>query len=203
MPKAPANKLVAREAIYNARALRKHTDRLWNRASEAPMFSKELNRDKNGKVLRRSARLIGGHAYCIAASGAMQAVSRQMRSDCTHLGIPYERSTDAAALPAFAKGACRLVEQFLAAYVQEAILVANRTMMDLGKKKRLDKQTVRAAFAEVNESIFSSSGPAARTTVVVPLAKKASKGQDEEDYTAADGEGDEAADEAVVAAGGA
>ena len=41
---------------------------------------------------------------------------------------------------------------------------------------------------------------AARTTVVVPLAKKAAKDK-EEDYTAADGEGDEAADEAAVAAG--
>lgn len=165
-----------REAVLNARSLRRVQDKLWNAASHAPVFCKETSTDKNGKQLYRTARLIGGHAYGIAASGAAVAVVRELKGDCRALGLEYESSTNMPSFPRVSAGAKLALEQFLCAYVQEALLQAKSTCTSLGKHKRLTRSYVRAAFADVNESIFHASGPTARATVIVPLKKTSKKG---------------------------
>jgi hypothetical protein len=171
MPKNAARTSI-KETLYNTRVARRTIDKLWDAAGTAPMFCRQLSTpDKNGKVIRRSSRLIGGHAYHIAASGAASALKREIQCEAKRLGIPYVSSTGAAVQPTMSKGACRLTEQFIAAYCSEAIHVANRIMSDLKTRKRLNAKIVAAAFAEVNESIFASSGFAPRTNVVLPVAR--------------------------------
>ena len=179
-----AHKKAHREAIQNSRTLRRLQDKVWNNAAHAPMFCKEAGKDKNGKQLYRSARLIGGHAYHIATSGAAAAVVREIKSDCAAIGLDYEATTGASSFPRISQGAKMALEQFMAAYVQEALLNAKRTMKTLGKHRRLTRAYVRTAFAEANESIFHSAGPSARAAVVVPLKKKSSKKEEAEDYVA-------------------
>lgn len=200
-----ASRKAMRDAITNSKRIRRIHDKLWNSAAQSPMFCKEAGTDCNGRALRRSARLIGGHAYQIAASGAAAALTREMMGDCQTFGIKYQMkgTKTTVVLPALAKGSKFALEQFCCAYVQEAMLAATRMMSSLGKHKRLNKAVMKAAFEEVNKSIFYASGPAPRATIVVPLKKNAS-GQktapEDEDYVAPAGEGDEAADEAIVAA---
>jgi len=193
-----------REAVQNAKKLRRVQDKLWNNAAHAPIFCKEAGKDKNGKQLYRSARLIGGHAYQIAASGAATAVVRELKGDCAAFGMEYEASTGMPSFPRISVGAKMALEQFMAAYVQEAVCNAKATMTYIGKHKRLTRSYLRTAFADANESIFNASGPAARAAVIVPLKKAVKKDgkkdDDEADYTAPDGADDEAADDAAVAA---
>ena len=135
--------------------------------------------DKNGKtvMVRRTARLIGGHAYNTAASGAIIACMREMRADCERAGIPHEQESKQAT-PGYnvATGAQRMIEQFLSAYVQEAVVTAVRMMKDLDDKKvRLTPRLIRTAFEEVNESVFGACNPVPRSSIVCPLVKKVAK----------------------------
>jgi len=202
------------EAQNNARKLRRLTDKMWNEASHAPMFYKEsekVTRDEKGKIIkksivRRSARLVNGHAYCIAAAGAASSVVREMRLKCSNMGIDYESTTGSPCLPMLSKGTKMVLEQFLAAYVQEAVLNAMHTMKSIGKHKRLNGKLIKGAFEEVNEQIFTAAGPAPRATIVVPLPKAAKKktvtGEPEADEGGGDyeasAEPDEAAEDAAM-----
>tara|TARA_B110000046_G_scaffold182280_1_gene215964 strand:+ start:4999 stop:5676 length:678 start_codon:yes stop_codon:yes gene_type:complete len=202
------------EAQTNARTLRRLQDKMWNEASHAPMFYREyekVSKDEKGKVIkksivRRSARLVNGHAFCIAAAGAASAVVREMRLKCSNMGIDYESTTACPCLPMLAKGTKMVLEQFLAAYVQEAVLNAMRTMTSIGKHKRLNGKMIKGAFEEVNEQIFTAAGPAPRATIVIPLSKatkkKATVGEAEADEGGGDyeagAEPDEAAEDAAM-----
>ena len=217
--KQPAARKAMSEAIQNARELRRMHDKIWNGASHAPMFYKEyekVSKDSKGKIVkksmvRRSARLINGHAFQIAAAGAASAAIREMRTDCANLGIDYTSTTSSPFLPALAKCTKLVLEQFLAAYIQEVVLSATQGMTSIAKYKRLNGKVVKEAFHDVNQQIFNSAGPAPRTTVVVPLSKPTKKKKtttteatdnvDEEgggDFEAG-AEPDEAAEEAEMA----
>ena len=211
--KQPAARKAMTEAIANARDLRRTYDKVWNAAKHAPMFYKEYTKetkDDKGKakrsIVRRTARLINGHAYQIAAAGAASAAIREMRTECANLGIDYTATTGSPCLPVLADGTKLVIEQFLSAYIQEAVLVATQGMKTIGKHQRLNGKAMKAAFDEVNEQIFTAAGPAPRSVVVVPLKaakKKAAAAEGDEgggDFEAT-GEVDEAADEAAIEGG--
>jgi hypothetical protein len=198
MVKNNALRRSARDALANSKKLRRLHDRLWNSASSAPIFCRETGVDKNGRVLRRSARLIGGHAYQIAASGAAAALTRSMKHDLESFGSSYESDVKTTAVSiALSKGSKMVLEQVICAYVQEAILAATRMNESLGSRKRLNKSIVKAAFEQVNQSIFFASSPAPRATVVMALPKKRSKFEEEEDFVPDEAAGAADAVEAV------
>ncbi len=197
MPKVrdSAVRKAAADAADAAKLLRRTLDKAWSSAHLAPLFCREAGVNKHGKPLRRSTRLIGGHAYSIAASGAAAAVVHELKRDLEGLGLKYaSRVSSSAMLPTLSKGAKTALEAFLASYVQEALLVATRAQKALGGRKRLSATIVSDAFARTNESIFFASSPAPRATIVVPLRK--AKAAADEDFVAPD----EAADDEAVAA---
>lgn len=195
-----------RDILARAKGINKKVDKLWAVAAKSPVFCKETHKKVDGKKVttRRSARLIGAHAYNIAVSGAAKAVAKEQLAECKLLGIPYESTTSAACLPGFTDGAKYMLEQFMAAYVQEGMFRSKRTLTAIKRHKRMNKEAVKLGFEETNEQIFSASGPAPMVTIVVPLKKKkkAAAGGDDEYVPPADDEvaAADAADEAEGAA---
>lgn len=173
--KAKDDILTRSKAITNAH------NKLWNVAAKAPMYTKVFEKvtqdgkKKIKKVVRRTARLIGGHAYGVAAAGAAQAVSRQQQIDCSNLGIEFLRTNDKGTPVCQAQLTSSfkfMVEQFMCAYVQECVHTATTSMRAVGKHTRLNRSIMKLACNEVNEQLFCASGIAPRNVYVVPLLKK-------------------------------
>lgn len=165
-----------RDANTNAKMLQRHVNKVWNAAAVAPMFRKEIEKkDKHGKtvVVRRSVRLIQGHAYNIAVAGACKLAQRDLKKDCDKWGIDCPMSTSHPFMLGMPKGTKLMLEQFLSAYVASGVLHATRMMKapDKPAHKRLNKVYITRAFERLNEAMQSNSG-AARASVVVPLKIK-------------------------------
>ena len=172
-----------------AKTLSRHINRTWDSAHHAPMFcrirTKETTDPKTGNVqkqqVRHTTRLINGSAYLIAAAGATANVTRSQQMMCANLGVEFEKSVDGVPLTSatLTAGTKYLLEQFLCAYVQECIQVAQRTKSTLGKSgtsSRLTAAGMRLAFEHVDSRIFRAAGIAPRKALVLPL-KKSGKGQ--------------------------
>ena len=100
----------SRDSIYNnANKARALYNSAWNEAHHAPMFAKITKRkDSKGRTKKkyRTARLIGSHAYNIAASGAALYASRVLEQDCIRLRhVPEKESKFAPWMPRVSKGA--------------------------------------------------------------------------------------------------
>lgn len=189
-----------REAAVNAKVVQRHINKVWNSASFAPIFRKEVaKKDKNGNdvIQRRSVRLIQGHAYNIACAGAVKNAVREVKQDCDTWGIDYKSSTNSPFMLGMPKGTKLMLEQFLAAYVGTAVLKANRMMQAAGKHKRLQKSYIARAFNQVNDAVHCNSGTS-RTSVIVPLKVKKAAASGADYQPPADGDVEEAADEAAA-----
>ena len=96
------------------------------------------------------------------------------------------------------KGTKLMLEQFLSAYVATGVLKATRMMKapETPKHKRLNKDYIKRAFAQLNEAMQANSGTT-RASCVVPLKvkKAANSGKDYEDT----GDPDAAKDAAAAA----
>jgi hypothetical protein len=103
--------------ISNTKNARKFYDKTWSIAARAPMFckiSKKSNTMGNTKHTYRTTRLIGSHAYNIAASGAALNASRIAEGDCKRLRLDFEHESRRTPwLPSVSKGAGMVLEQFL------------------------------------------------------------------------------------------
>lgn len=187
-----------RDILARARSINRQTDQLWSIASKAPVFCKTITKQVDGKKVqvRRSARLISAKAYDIAISGAARAVAKQQAMECKLLNIPYESTTNAACLPGFMPGAKYMLEQFMAAYVQEGMYRAKQCMDPL-KVKRVTRDAVKTAFEETNNQIFSALAIAPTSTIVVPLKAKGNYVPSKAEKK----EGEQATAEKVVASG--
>lgn len=174
-------KKASQDIVRRARTISSHQNKLWNVASRAPMYCKMYEKTttegkkKVKKIVKRSSRLIGGHAYGIAAAGATQAIAREQQIDCANMGIEFDRLNEkgvpvcqAALTPAFKY----MLEQFICAYVQECIHTAQSSMQAVGRHTRLNRGIMKMACQEVNEQVFAASGMAPRNVYVVPLARK-------------------------------
>ena len=185
MSSAPVAKKAARDITRRSKEIAKAQDDVWAVASKAPMFCREFTKDKKdgkkgtkSKIVKRSVRLIGGHAYGLAAAGAAQAITREQQLDCMNLGIPFTRINEKGVPVAQARltaGFKYMLEQFMCAYVQECVYTARNMLSALPPRVRLNRDLMKMACNEVNEQLFYASGVVPRQMYVVPLPKKKSK----------------------------
>jgi hypothetical protein len=147
--------------IENAKNARKQYDNLWKSAARAPMFCKITKKTLPGgktKKTYRSSRLIGGHAYNIAASGAAAYVSNQIKNQCHILREDaLKESPHAPWIPTITKGAKMVLEQFLCALTQEATNKAHIVRQSSGTTTRLSQKHMEIGWKAVFETVFSGS----------------------------------------------
>tara|TARA_B110001452_G_scaffold227465_1_gene202383 strand:+ start:3079 stop:3741 length:663 start_codon:yes stop_codon:yes gene_type:complete len=169
--------------LANGKHARKAYDQMWNVASRAPVFCKITKRavsdGKGGtkqKKFYRTSRLIGAHAYNIAASGAAMRASRIMAQDCELMRVDKEdESSRAPWLPSVSKGAKMVLEQWLCALSQEAAYKAHAVRQGAGYSKRLNLKHTKVGWESTFESVFNSTTLMPKTMVVLPLEAKKSK----------------------------
>ena len=208
--------------LYNGKRARKAYDKMWNVAARAPVFCKITKKGvpdgKGGikqKKLYRTNRLIGSHAYNIAASGAAMRASRILESDCDMMRVDKaEESSRAPWLPVISKGAKMVIEQFICAVDQEATYKAHAVRKGSGDSKRLNQKHIKLGWEATIESVFNPVAIIPKTVVVLPLDAKKSKGktkkskskqteepdaaEDDDEYEPPDGDdGDDGDDGAV------
>jgi|TARA_B110000967_G_scaffold38294_1_gene37873 hypothetical protein len=188
--------------LANGKHARKAYDQMWNVASRAPVFckitKKAVSDGKGGtkqKKFYRTSRLIGAHAYNIAASGAAMRASRIMAQDCELMRVDKEdESSRAPWLPSVSKGAKMVLEQWLCALSQEAAYKAHAVRHGAGYSKRLNLKHTKIGWESTFESVFNSTTLMPKTMVVLPLdAKKSkkSKGKSKGEAAADDDDDDE------------
>lgn len=179
-------------AIEASKSVRRATDATWGLAPKCPMFQRKAdpNAPKRFRVdphtgkkkeitVVRTNRLISGHAYKVAASGAARAVSARLHMEANRLrlGIGTE-SKKVPWFPSYSKGSIALLEQFLCAYGQEAFSNAVSVRVGLNTHKRVTPKMMKMGFERAHESVFGSSVPGARSVFVAPLPKKIKKKDD-------------------------
>ena len=94
MVKADAIRQSPMSVLDNAKSSRKTYDLVWNAASRAPVFckiTKKTTPDGKVKKMHRTSRLIGSHAFQIAASGAAMNASRILSNECNKLRLDVLR----------------------------------------------------------------------------------------------------------------
>lgn len=195
--------------ISNGKNARKAYDQVWNTAARAPVFckitKKAVSDGKGGskqKKYYRTTRLIGAHAYNVAASGAAMRASRTLATDCDTMRVnKEEESARAPWLPSVSKGGKMVLEQFLCALAQEAAYKAHAVRQGAGCSKRLNLKHMQLGWRSTIDSVFGAAIFIPKTMVVLPLdAKKSKKSKatpksessvddDYEDDIVADGEG--------------
>ena len=194
--------------IEASKSVRRATDATWALAPKAPMFQRKADPNaakrfridpstgkKNEFKVVRTNRLISGHAYKIAASGAARAVSARlaMEAKSLRLGISSE-SKKVPWFPSYSKGAIALMEQFLCAYGQEAFSNAVSVRVSLNTHKRVTPKMMKMGFERAHESVFGATVPGARAVFVAALPKKSSKkkednaAEEEAEWNPEDGE---------------
>jgi hypothetical protein len=161
--------------ISNTKNARKFYDKTWSIAARAPMFckiSKKSNTMGNTKHTYRTTRLIGSHAYNIAASGAALNASRIAEGDCKRLRLDFEHESRRTPwLPSVSKGACMVLEQFLCALAQEAALKGHYVREGSGNSMRLAKQHIKVGWDTVFDSVFRAASLMPKTFCVLPEHK--------------------------------
>lgn len=191
--KSPAN------IITNAKNARRAYDKTWGAAARAPMFcriTKKLDAEGKPRSMYRTTRLIGSHAYNIAASGAALNASRVAEVECARMRLeiaPENKRTPW--LPSVSKGARLVLEQFLCALAQEAALKGHAVREGSGNAKRLSKKHIKVGWDVVFNSVFGSAALLPKTVYVLPAPKTATKKskkakvqEEDEDYMVPDDE---------------
>ena len=182
--------------IQNAKNARKAFDRTWNASSRAPIFCKITKKATgvNGKTKKtyRTSRLIGNHAYNIAASGAAYRASRMLKTQCDLLRVDAEEENPRAPwLPSISRGAKVVLEQFLCALAQEATYKGHAVREGTGNAKRLSAMHMKLGWDATILSVGASS-IVPHTIIAMPLKKKSKK---KKSATRKLGEADTLADE--------
>ena len=194
--------------LSNSKNARKAYDKAWNAAARAPIFCKIVKKttpDGKSRKFHRTARLIGAHAYQIAASGAAANAARQMEIECNALREDVEsESMRAPWLPQVSKGAKLVLEQFLCAMAQEATMKAHAVRQGCGSTKRISRKHMQLGWDAVFENVFSNTAMMPKTMYVAPVEKKVSKkkgaskeaeANDDEDYAPVEDEEEPVAEE--------
>jgi len=152
------------------------------------------------KKFYRTTRLIGSHAYMIAASGAAANAAKAMERECHVLHEDTEHESSRAPwMPQVSKGAKMVLEQFLCAVAQEATQKAHAVREGAGNTKRINGKHMKLGWDAVYESVFSNSAMLPRTMYVAQPVRKVPNGSkkgrktsevdgDDEDYSPPDDE---------------
>lgn len=160
-----------------AKAIRKATNDIWGVAPKAPMFTRKMKTSSGKKKIVRTKRIIGTHAFKIAASGAAAytAAVFQRESKVLRLAMTDE-SKRCPCLPIVSPGAVAVMENFLVAYAQEATRNAVTIKNGLGTSKRLNGKLMKMGFDQADKAIFGASGPAHTClSIAKPQKAKATK----------------------------
>jgi hypothetical protein len=181
--------------LAGSKAIQKKVNDTWQIAPKSKMFTRKLEPTKfyyrtnaKGEKVKyqaiRTNRLISGHAYKIAASGAALSAAAVMNKEGHAYRVPVgAESKRAPFLPAMTPGAVLMLEQFLCAYAQEATAHARDTRVALGTTtskdgttnitmKRLTGGLMKIGFDAAEERIFGMAAVVPRKTVVCKLPKK-------------------------------
>lgn len=197
MVKVDAIRQSPKSILDNSKNSRKAYDQTWNAAARAPVFckiTKKTTPDGKTKKMYRTSRLIGTHAFQIAASGAAMNASRILSAECDNLRLDVnQESSRAPWLPSVSKGAKMVLEQFLCALAQEAAYKGHAVREGSGNPIRLSKTHIKIGWDSTFDSVFGSAGLMPKTVHVLPLAskkkstkkggKEAPADAEEEDYT--------------------
>lgn len=181
MPQGDAERKSTEAFMDGAKKIRKAVNETWKRAPKAPMFTRKPNPNakqrlhpKTGKPMKivYTNRLITGHAYNIAASGAAVAAMGIMSREAKALRLNIEKeSPNTPWLPRYSKGAKALLEQFLCAYGQEAFSNAVNMKNSLDTHKRVTSKMLAIGFERAHNSVFKSVTPPCATVCVAPYTK--------------------------------
>jgi len=194
-----AHRQSALAVMKGAKVLKKSTNDTWKLAPKAPMFTRKTKSVAGKKKVVRTKRLIGGHAYKIAASGAANFVAAVLKREAGVLRAPIgEESKRVPWLPSVSKGAIALLEQFLCAYAQTATRHAVTVRQGLGgtdktgKPKplfvRLNGKCMKVGYDQADSEVFGSCMPAPRQVLICKAPKKAVKKDGKDKPAAEDGD---------------
>jgi len=188
-----AHRQSAQAVLKGVKTLRTATNKTWNLAPKAPMFTRKSKNDKGKKKVVRTKRLIGGHSWKILASGAAAYANAVLQREAAALRVQIgTESKRVPWLPSVSKGAIALCEQFMCAYAQEATRNAVDVRVGLGKVnksgehidyfKRLNGKCMKIGYDQADECVFGASMLAPRTMVICKPEKKkdGKKGEDKE-----------------------
>ena len=203
-----------------AKKIKKATNEIWKGAPKAPMFTRKPNpkakpriHPKTGQPMKivYTNRLITGHAYNIASSGAAVAAMGIYKREVSHLRLKLDKgdepkdkwgeSPNTPWLPRYSKGAKALLEQFLCAYGQEAFSNAVNLKDSLKTHKRVTAKMMAIGFERTHKSVFATLAPPCGAVCVAPYVKPAKsdkdgkKKDDDDDPEANPAEENEADDE--------
>ena len=189
-----AHRQSALAVMKGAKSLKKATNDTWKLAPKAPMFTRKSKSVAGTKKVVRTKRLIGGHAYKIAASGAANFVSEVLKREAKAMRTSIgEESKRVPWLPSVGKGAIALLEQFLCAYAQTATRHAVTVRVGLGSKdkktgevkplfKRLNGKCMKLGYDEADAEIFGSCMPAPREMLICKAPKKAASKKNDKEH---------------------
>lgn len=169
--------------IGNAKNARKAYDKMWRVAAHAPVFCKITKKqvEHKGKLKNkkfyRTKRLIGSHAFNIAASGAAMRAACILKDDADTLRLEVgTESKRAPWYPGVQKGAKMLLEQFLCALSQEATYKGH-IVRECCRTTRLSSKQSRLGWETTLDSVFGSSSIIPRKVIAIPLDKKSASGK--------------------------
>lgn len=199
--KQSAHRASANAIAQGARQIKKAANSTWRLAPKTPMFTRKSSKTVAGKKkVVRTKRLISNHAFKIHASGGAAYANAVIQAEAKAYRLDVGRESKRVPwLPSVAPGAIAILEQFLCAYAQTATQNAMDIRVGLNSHKRLNGKLMKLGYDQADATIFGSSMPAPRTTLIcAPVAKKRSKakegeakeGEEEEDgdYEAPDAE---------------
>lgn len=168
-------KIEAQKALCKtrSRAIRDHARvegairKVWSCARRAPCFAKRGVKGEAAGKLRANA-LVSNTAFKIALAGAGMKIQRELRSDAAIMRVPLKPESKTPLMPSMTVGAQVLVEQFLAALVQEGMLAAS-AIKDSRRAKRVGYEDAMLGLETVCNRVKDTS---TRVISVAPPKKK-------------------------------
>ena len=182
MPSTTVAKQSTANVLKNQSQLNRAVNGMWKIARKAPMFSKTTKNPETKTTSTRYTHLLNSMAYKVAVSGACASVSGMLENEMKHLGVKVR--PDSKNLPwtcALAPGAAFMLEQFLAAVVQQIIYNNRIIRKGLNKHSKNHRKVTKLAIEEMKRAIFEPASMVPISTTVLPmvLSRKKKAGETE------------------------
>lgn len=180
MPALTQTQVSSQNVSTNRARLRRGLDGIFKKARHAPMYKKEIVDEATGKTSFKYTRLLNRNAFPIATALACQAISTETGNNLKHLGI--ESLPESKLRPwnvSFAPGSIVVVEQFIAAQVQQIMYNAAIIRKFCGAHSNNHKSVISLAIDEWKRAVVAPASDVPVSTTVIPmnLARKAKKGE--------------------------
>jgi hypothetical protein len=144
------------------------------------MYKKEVVDEATGKKSFKYTRLLNRNAFPIATALACQTISTETENNLNHLGI--ESLPESKLRPwnvSFAPGSVLVVEQFIAAQVQQIMYNAATIRKFCDTHSKNHKSVIALAIDEWKRAVVAPASDVPVSTTIIPmsLARKAKKGE--------------------------